>query len=135
MKNTAIVDTIRTAIHSRRDRSAWNKGVNLYAVDLLNDLEERCSYEGREPETREELTAWLLNGAKNWRQYSEGACALICDCDIAERLCTPSELKRSRNGERNPNSRESWLDVQARALNQAATRICRAYVEIRRRAA
>jgi len=135
MKNTAIVDTIRAAIHSRRDRSAWDKGVNLYALDLLDDLEERCAHAGREPETREELTAWLLNGAENWQQYSEGALSLVCDCDIAERLCTPSELKRTHGGERQPNRYELWIDVQARALNQAATRIRRAYVEIRRRAA
>ncbi|MBE5799362.1 MAG: hypothetical protein E7321_05355 [Clostridiales bacterium] len=135
MKKFATVETIRAAINSRRDRSAWNKGVNLYALDLLNDLEERCAYEGREPETREELTAWLLNGAYNWQQYSEGACSLVCDCDIAERLCTPSELKRTHGGERQPNRCELWLDVQARALNQAATRIRRAYVEIQRRTA
>ena len=135
MKNFATVETIRAAINSRRDRSAWGKGVSLYALDLLNDLAERCAYEGREPETCEELTAWLLNGAENWQQYSEGACSLVCNCDIAERLCTPSELKRTNGGERQPNRCENWLDVQARALNQAATRIRRAYVEIQRRAA
>lgn len=133
MKKFATVETIRAAINSRRDRSAWDKGVNRYALDLLDDLEELCAFEGREPETREELTAWLLNGAKNWLQYSEGACSLVWDCDIAKRLCTPSELKRNHNGERNPNSRESWLDVQARALSQAAARIRSAYVEIQRR--
>lgn len=135
MKNTAIVETIRAAIESRRDRSAWSKGVTLYALDLLDDLETRCAYEGREPETREELTAWLLNGAQNWQQYSEGACSLIYNGDIAERLCTPSELKRNRNGEREPNRCDSWIDVQARALNQAATRIRKAFVDAQRRAA
>jgi hypothetical protein len=43
--------------------------------------------------------------------------------DIAERLCTPSELKKTRHGDRKPNSREEWLDVQARALYQASNRI------------
>lgn len=45
---------------------------------------------------------------------------LIYDGDIAERLCTPSEYKRKRGGDFQPNSRETWLDVQARALYQAA---------------
>ena len=135
MKNFDTIAAIRSALESRRDRSAWDKGVALYALDLLDDLETRCSHEGREPETREELSAWFLNGAQNWRQYSEGACALVCDCDIAERLCTPSELKRNHGGERQPNCRETWLEVQARALNQAATRIRRAFVDIQRRAA
>ncbi|HZK45919.1 MAG TPA: hypothetical protein VFD34_06795, partial [Clostridia bacterium] len=67
----------------------------------------------------------LLNGADNWNQYSYGGSALIYDGDIAERLCSPSEYKRSREGERRPNSREEWLDVQARALNQAANMIIR----------
>ena len=61
----------------------------------------------------------LLNGASSWQQYSDGGCALIYDADIAKILCTPTELKRTRNGELMPNSRENWLDVQASALFQA----------------
>ena len=45
--------------------------------------------------------------------------SLIYNEDIAERLCTPSELKKTRHGERRPNAREEWLDTQARALFQA----------------
>ena len=70
-------------------------------------------------------SAALLNGAKDWSQYSWGGCSLIYDPDIASRLCCPSELKKTRNGERRPNSREEWLDVQARALYQAANRVYR----------
>ena len=44
--------------------------------------------------------------------------------DIAKRLGT-SEFKKSKNGESNPNSREEWLDVQARALTQAEILIIR----------
>ena len=61
----------------------------------------------------------LLYGAGDWRQYSEGGCALVYDADIAARLCSPSELKRVRGGERQPNSRETWLECQSRALWQA----------------
>jgi hypothetical protein len=32
-------------------------------------------------------------------------------------------LKKTRNGEKKPNGNEEWLDVQARALFQAAQRI------------
>lgn len=67
----------------------------------------------------------MLNGADSWSQYSWGGSALIYDGDIAERLCSPSEYKRSREGERRPNSQEEWLDVQARALFQAANMIIR----------
>jgi hypothetical protein len=65
----------------------------------------------------------MLNGAQDWDEYSYGGCSLIYNGDIAKRLCTPSELKRKRYGELNPNSRENWLDVQARALFRAQNRI------------
>ena len=68
----------------------------------------------------------MLNGANDWIQYSWGGSALIYDGNIAERLCTPSELKRTHNGERRPNSHEEWLDVQARALFQAANKAIKA---------
>lgn len=118
-----MFDFVQHQLSTRKDRSAWDKGVTLYALDLLNDLQQRIEHEGRNPENRNELEQWLLNGARNWKEYSWGGCALVYDADIAATLCTPSELKKTRNGERNPNSRESWLDVQARALYQAARRI------------
>lgn len=67
----------------------------------------------------------LLNGVSDWHEYSWGGCALIYEGDIAEALCTPSELKRRDYGRLRPNSREEWLDVQARALYQAYNSIVR----------
>lgn len=58
---------------------------------------------------------------------------MIYDCDIAETLCTPTELKRTKGGERNPNSRETWLDVQTRAAFQGWIMIERAVKKIERR--
>lgn len=49
----------------------------------------------------------------------------IYDADIAEALSNPSELKKTKNGERKPNNREEWLNVQARALNQSSNMIIR----------
>lgn len=121
-----IYDAMREALEARKERSAWERGVQAYAVDLVENLQERAAYEDRTP-APEEVREWLLNGARSWSEYSFGGSALIYDRDIAERLCTPSELKRTRNGERRPNSREEWLDVQARALSQAANRVTKAY--------
>ena len=117
-------------LNARIDRSAWNKGVTLYAVELVEELEERAAYEGRNPEPGAECKKWMLNGAADWSGYSWGGSSLIYNGDIAERLCTPSELKKTRNGERRPNSREEWLDTQARALFQACNRVARLYREI-----
>ena len=135
-----IYERIRQALKSRKDRSAWDKGVNLYALELVDELEEAAAYQGRNPAPGTECRKWMLNGAQNWQRpndefaawsvYSWGGSSLIYDGDIAERLCTPSELKRTRNGERRPNSREEWLDVQAQALYQAARRVSILYRSI-----
>ena len=125
-----IYERMTKELKARKDRSAWNKGVTLYAFELVEELRERAAYEGRNPEPGEECREWMLNGAQDWRQYSWGGCSLIYDSDIAERLCTPSELKKTRNGERRPNSQEEWLDTQARALFQAANRVSRLYRSI-----
>lgn len=116
---------IKKELETRKDRSAWSKGVTVYALELLEEYQERAAYEGRDAADRKEFKAWLLNGADSWESYSYGGSSLIYNGDIAERLCCPSEYKRSREGERRPNSREEWLDVQARALKQAACRLSR----------
>lgn len=104
---------IKKELENRKDRSAWDKGVTIYALELIENIDDN------EIPTKE----ILLNGARTWSEFSWGGCSLIYNEDIAERLCCPSELKRTRNGERKPNSREEWLDTQARALNQACSRI------------
>ena len=116
------------SIATEKRRSAWDKGVTVYALELVEWLVERVSggyYDKLELTDSKKVKGVLLNGATNWHDYSWGGCALIYDSDIAERLCCPSELRKTRNGERRPNSREEWLDVQARALYQAANLICR----------
>lgn len=98
-------------IESTTPRNAWSKGVKEQALELIETAEVKL--------TRENAKEELLNGASGWHDYSYGGCALVYDGDIAERYCTPSELKRNDNGRKNPNAREEWLDVQARALAQA----------------
>lgn len=123
------IKEIRTALEQRKNRSAWAHGVTAYALNLVDDFEEWTEYaqeNGEQLPTLNETT--LLNGAKDWKQYSWGGSSLIYDCDIAKRLCTASELKRTDNGNRRPNSGEEWLDTQARALYQA----CRLVLETAR---
>lgn len=126
----STLDKVAAELEAQKDRSAWGRGVNAYALELLEELRERAAYEGRNPEPGKECREWMLNGAQDWAQYSWGGSSLIYDGDIAERLCTPSELKKTRNGERRPNSREEWLDTQARALTQACNRVARVYRSI-----
>lgn len=120
---TALADTIRAELNARHDRSAWDKAVTLYALDLLDDVQEGADNMERLPLDGAELERWALNGASCWEQYSNGGCSICYDADIAARVCTPSELKRTDGGMNAPHSRETWLDVQARALYQACNRI------------
>lgn len=117
------VENLINAIENKPARSAWARGVRAAAADLVEGL-------GAVPATWEELRAAMLNGAYSWDMFSYGGCALVYDGDIAERYCTPSELRRNRNGERNPNGRETWLDLQARALKQACGRVHAVYNEL-----
>lgn len=119
MKNTTFFEQVREQINAGNGRSAWSRGVKEYALELLDTMEDA----GRIPASRGEALEICLNGAGNWSRYSWGGCSLIYNSEIAERLCTPSELKKRRGGEWRPNRGEEWLDVQARALNQAFRRL------------
>lgn len=111
-------------IEGLKFRSTWQKAVKEDASWLLWEL-----MDGRYDDIVEDVMAFenievferaLRNGAEAWKDFSEGGGALIYNEDIAKHYCTASELKKTHNGERKPNSRESWLDVQARAFWQAA---------------
>ena len=105
-------------------RSAWDKGVYDYAFDILEPL-------GDEIENVKADT--LMNGSNTWTAYSYGGCALICDDDIAKRMCTPSEYKKYLNAGLNSKLSDSdyWLgNVQTRALFQAMSKIRSAYKSI-----
>lgn len=116
------VEKLREAVEASVARSAWSRGVREYALELVEGLDEAVRggyFDPFDLEAPKLLHRALLNGAGDWSQYSWGGCSLIYDSDIAERLCTPTELKRTDGGRRRPNAREEWLDTQARALYQA----------------
>ena len=118
-----MVAEIAAKVEQTKTRSAWDNGVKAYALEMLEEMAFNAEHGYIDADVfsnSRTLREALLNGADNWNQYSYGGCSLIYDGDIAERLCNPSELKKTRNGERNPNSRETWLDVQARALGKAS---------------
>lgn len=126
----AICETrLESELNGKRS-SAWDRAVNLYATEILESVFDRAKFENRLPDGVSEFTTWALNGAKTWTQYSYAGNSLIYDQDIAERVCTPSAYKRFNCGRRNPNKRETWLDVQARALNRAWCRAVRVYKKV-----
>ena len=114
-------------LKQRKDRSAWSKGVTAYAVELLEEVTDSASrgwINLEDISNSRTLEKALLNGAGNWHEFLWGGCSLIFDCDIAWRLCTKSEMKKTDNGRRKPNASEEWLDTQARALFQAFDLVC-----------
>lgn len=117
-----LTDLIYKRIEEKKCRSAWDRGVKEYALELVEELGEAIDggYEEENLASPKLVEKMLLNGAQDWKQYSWGGCSLIYDRDIAGRLCNNTELKLTKGGNREPNKAEHWLDVQARALFQAA---------------
>ena len=123
MKKTTNFEQLAKAVTEMSERSAWARGVKQYARELLEQVAEAINggyFADEDIKAPRLFHKQLLNGAQDWSESSWGGCFLIYDGEIAERLCNPSELKKTRNGERRPNAREEWLDTQARALWQAA---------------
>lgn len=110
------IKNLRIAIENEKVRSAWTKGVKMYALELLADLPENYEIFGEKSDR--EL---LLNGAKDWSQYSWGGCSLIYDEDIAERLCTPSELKKTRNASAGRTAAKNGLTLRPEHSTRHAT--------------
>lgn len=73
---------IKETLETRKDRSAWDKGVTIYALELLEEYAERAAYEGRQAANTAEFKEWLKNGASDWDQYSWGGSSLIYNSDI-----------------------------------------------------
>lgn len=108
MTKKEIMEEIKSRYE--KARSKWEKGVLEYATDLLDYI----------PDDVTPTETMLLNGARDWNQYSDSGCALVFDQDICERLCTPSEQERKDYGRLSPGIGESWIGTQTRALKQAA---------------
>jgi hypothetical protein len=130
MENKELLSMMKKELEKQDMKSAWSRGVSRYAGELMDELGETIEYNTDAFCNRNLLEKAMLNGADSWSQYSYGGCSLVYDGDIAERLCAPSEFKKKRGGELPPNAREQWLDVQARALNQACNRVTRLYTHI-----
>lgn len=121
------LQTLREKLENHKTRSYWATGVKEYAAEILDTLEnveewEQMNKGEYEYTGSKQNHVDALNGAKDWQQYSRGGYSLVYNGDIARTLCTPSELKKltyKEGGIREPNSREDWIDVQARALYQA----------------
>lgn len=111
---------IEKALASSKPRSAWDRGTKCFALNLMESYKGLRKYAEANDEPIPTFSLdTLLNGSDDWEAYCYGGCALICNSDIAQALCTPSQLKRKDFGRLAPNRDENWMDVQARAYYQA----------------
>lgn len=101
---------------SKSERTYWNRGV----ASLIRDYAEKVlkEHDGETVSNKELFNLWSC-GAEALRNAVYDGCFDIWNYDIAKRLCTPSELKKSNEGMRSPNRCETWLDVEYRAVYQA----------------
>ena len=141
---TILTAVLATLQNQKPARSRWDRAVIEDATDMLHEaIEDLTDNPDEAPRTLTELTAQLLNVStstlRSWggddgnggirsiyqcaHESSWGGSHLCYDYDIARHYCTPSELKRTKDGQRRPNARDEWLDVQARAIYQALSKI------------
>lgn len=119
------IEKIKEVLDGKLKGSAWKRGVREYADELLDSLEEGIEGKYIDEDVFDSpklLEKALLNGAEDWNQYSWGGCSLVYDGDIAERLCSPSMLRKYNYGNWHPGGQE-WLDIQKRALGSASRHI------------
>lgn len=104
---------------SKSERSCWGRGVASIIRDYAAEVLEE--HDGEEVSNKEFFEIWNC-GAETLKEAVYGGCFDIWNFDIAHRLCTPSELRKTNEGMKEPNARESWLDVELRAVYQAISK-------------
>ena len=78
------IEQVRKELNKWNDRSAWNKGVAEYALEL-RDNADYALQSGRQLNNLSEWKEVMLNGATDWKEYSYGGFALIYNEDIAKK--------------------------------------------------
>lgn len=69
------IEKLYQSIESEKQRSAWDKGVTKYALELVEQLGEQINdgyFEELDLTESKKVRAALLNGAANWSQYRLG---------------------------------------------------------------
>lgn len=120
------LELIRLAKRALPKRGRYYQGVAKYIPEII----ERAGFEQGELNrlSAKEFYSRLLNDAGTWQHYSEGACSLVDNAEIAARLFYPHDVERLR--------RKSFcigddscamISLQARALREAADAITKAF--------
>lgn len=117
MNNKINIQTVMERVKAEHMRSPYRQGIQIQAVEMLQELSEKGF--PNEYSSVKELKEALLNGAKDFKEWTYSGFGLIYDTDIAARFCGPKELKRVQNGLRDPHKGSTWIDMYAQAVNEA----------------
>lgn len=113
----------RRHVSERRETRA----IRFYIRWILSRAYES---DGAVPQTKNpaDLWSWLLCGAHDWRQYSEGGCALVLTEDLERRLLTGAVVRRQYAlAERCEAGVTFLMNRQTALLQSACARVCDAY--------
>lgn len=117
MKPTVSKSEVIAAIESTPARGTWSRAVREDACTLVEGVEVDAL-----PIDPGALRCLLLNGARDWYEYSYGGSALIYNEDIAAHYFNKSEharWSRPRHDSGMAFNGEEILEMQGRALAQA----------------
>lgn len=112
MKYENIYNIIILEFKKQRCTSKSDRAKLDYINDLLESLEDMELIKDLKDYTKDQFEELLLNGANNWLHYSFSGCSLCYNYDIAERILTPSQQKRSHSSD--------WLLTQQACLLRSA---------------
>lgn len=111
------IDIIRERIINFPAKYVQDKGVLVYALELFDNYVDDSRYDTSLTEVTEKD---LLQGARDWDEYSKGGLSLIFDEEIAKRLYSPSKLKEILERSRLLHNNIDWMIIQANALCTAS---------------
>ena len=97
------IDDIIVLIENEICNTQEEKNINYYAISHLEDISNYLDYEKLDPEIENvskiewsngSLIKTILNGAKDFEQWSNGGCGLISNYDLAKTLLNPEKFKK-----------------------------------------
>ena len=124
MKINDIIALIENEICNTQEE----KNINYYAISHLEDISNCLDYEKLDPEIENvsniewsngSLIKTILNGAKDFLQWSEGGLGLISNYDLAKTLLTPEKFAQWENEDKHID----FLKMQAKFARKGYEKI------------
>lgn len=122
------INNIIEIIENEKIATQEDKNINYYVVWHLENISNYLDYENLDPEIENvskiswsvgSLIKTILNGAKNFEQWSNGGCGLISNYDLAKTLLNPEKFEKWQNEDKYID----FLKMQAKFARKAYEKI------------